>query len=163
VQLGEQIAAGAPLMAIVPLNDVWVDANFKEVQLSHMRIGQPVKVTTDMYGSGVVFHGRVVGLSAGSGSAFALLPPQNASGNWIKIVQRVPVRIALDPRELQDHPLRVGLSVNASVDVRDQSGSLVASQVRSVQPAPERSDSVSGADVLIAQIVKANTGTQSDP
>ena len=123
VQVGQQVAAGTPLMAVVPLNTVWVDANFKEVQLQDMRIGQPVTVTADVYGGSVVYHGHVEGLGAGSGSAFALLPPQNASGNWIKIVQRVPVRIALDPCEELDiaaHPLRVGLSVNsANVDVRD--------------------------------------------
>jgi membrane fusion protein (multidrug efflux system) len=163
VQLGEQIAAGTPLMAVVPLNDAWIDANFKEVQLSRMRIGQPVKVTADMYGGGVTFHGRVVGLSAGSGAAFALLPPQNATGNWIKIVQRVPVRIALDPKELKDHPLRVGLSVSASVDVRDQSGPLVAAEVRNVIPAPEIGDKVGEADVLIAQIVTANQSTPDHP
>jgi membrane fusion protein, multidrug efflux system len=161
VQLGEQIAAGTPLMAVVPLDDAWIDANFKEVQLKRMRIGQPVDVTADMYGSGVVFHGRVVGLSAGSGSAFALLPPQNASGNWIKIVQRVPVRIALDPRELKEHPLRVGLSVSATVDVRDQSGSLVAAQVRKIQPVAEQSDNGNRADSLIARIVAANSTTPS--
>jgi membrane fusion protein (multidrug efflux system) len=163
VQLGEQIAAGTPLMAVVPLNDVWIDANFKEVQLSRMRIGQPVKVTADMYGGGVTFHGRVVGLSAGSGAAFALLPPQNATGNWIKIVQRVPVRIALDPDELKDHPLRVGLSVNASVDVRDQSGPLVASEVRNMIPAPETGDKVGEANALIAEIVAANQSTPDRP
>ena len=111
VQVGQRVNAGAPLMAVVPLSDVWVDANFKEVQLARMRIGQPVRITTDIYGSKVAYHGRVAGLGAGSGSAFALLPAQNASGNWIKIVQRVPVRIALDAGELKDNPLRVGLSV----------------------------------------------------
>jgi membrane fusion protein (multidrug efflux system) len=163
VQLGEQIAAGTPLMAVVPLNDVWIDANFKEVQLTRMRIGQQVNVTADMYGGGVVFHGRVVGLSAGSGGAFALLPAQNASGNWIKIVQRVPVRVALDPRELKDHPLRIGLSVTATVDVRDQSGPLVASHVRAIQPTPEVSDTGAQADTLIAQIVAANSAAPTDP
>ena len=163
VQLGEQIAAGTPLMAVVPLNDVWIDANFKEVQLTRMRIGQQVKVTADIYGGGVVYHGRVVGLSAGSGGAFALLPAQNASGNWIKIVQRVPVRIAIDPRELKDHPLRIGLSVTATVDVRDQSGPLVAAQVRAIQPAPEVSDTGARADTLIAQIVSANSAAPTDP
>ena len=122
VQVGQRVNAGAPLMAVVPLSHVWVDANFKEGQLARMRIGQPVQVTTDIYGSKVVYHGRVVGLGAGSGSAFSILPPQNASGNWIKIVQRVPVRIALDAGELKDNPLRIGLSVTATVDVHDQSG-----------------------------------------
>ena len=126
VQVGQHVNAGAPLMAVVPLSDVWVDANFKEGQLARMRIGQPVKVTTDIYGGKVLYHGRVAGLGAGSGSAFAVLPAQNASGNWIKIVQRVPVRVALDPAELKDNPLRVGLSVSADVDVTDQSGPRVA-------------------------------------
>ncbi|HEY8948391.1 MAG TPA: efflux RND transporter periplasmic adaptor subunit [Rhizomicrobium sp.] len=125
VQVGQQVAAGTPLMAVVPLDTVWVDANFKEGQLEDMRIGQPVTVTADIYGGSVTYHGKVLGLGAGSGSAFALLPPQNASGNWIKIVQRVPVRIALDPKELHDHPLRVGLSVDVSVDVRDTSGTSI--------------------------------------
>ena len=100
VQAGQQVAAGTPLMAVVPLSNVWIDANFKEVQLARMRVGQPVTVTADIYGGGVTYHGHIEGLGAGSGCAFALLPPQNASGNWIKIVQRVPVRIALDPDEL---------------------------------------------------------------
>lgn len=119
VQLGEHVSPGAPLIAVVPLNQVWVDANFKEPQLDDMRIGQPVRLISDLYGSGVVFHGRVIGFGAGTGSAFSLLPPQNATGNWIKIVQRVPVRIALDPRELARHPLQIGLSMRAYVNVRD--------------------------------------------
>ena len=127
VQVGQQVAAGTPLMAVVPLSSVWIDANFKEVQLQDMRIGQPVTITADVYGGSVTYHGHIEGLGAGSGSAFALLPPQNASGNWIKIVQRVPVRIALDAKELADHPLRVGLSVDANVDVRDSSGPSVSS------------------------------------
>src|SRR5262249_32586050 len=134
---------------------VWVDANFKEVQLTDMRIGQPVTVTADIYGGGVIYHGRVAGLGAGSGSAFALLPPQNASGNWIKIVQRVPVRIALDPKELREHPLRVGLSVSASVDVSDTSGSAVAS----AQPLHVQRDDPDGdadAERLIRRILSEN-------
>jgi membrane fusion protein (multidrug efflux system) len=130
IQLGQRVAAGTPLMAVVPLDDVWVDANFKEVQVADMRVGQPVKLRADIYGRNAVYHGRLAGLAAGSGNAFALLPPQNASGNWIKIVQRLPVRIALDPQELKAHPLRVGLSMTVTVDVRDTSGPLVASQVR---------------------------------
>jgi len=122
VQLGERVSTGTPLMSVVPLNQVWIDANFKESQLDAMRVGQPVTLTSDLYGSGVVFHGRVVGFGAGTGSAFSLLPAQNATGNWIKIVQRVPVRIALDPRELARHPLQIGLSMKAYVDVRDDRG-----------------------------------------
>jgi membrane fusion protein (multidrug efflux system) len=117
-------------MALVPLESVWVDANFKEVQLHRIRIGQKVSIRTDVYGGDVEFHGRVAGLAAGSGSAFALLPPQNASGNWIKIVQRVPVRILLDSSEIRRHPLRIGLSAIVRVDVTDQSGPLVATDVR---------------------------------
>ncbi len=131
-QIGQRVAAGTPLLAIVSLREVWIDANFKEVQLGRLRLGQPVKVQADIYGSGVTFHGRVAGLGAGSGSAFALLPSQNASGNWIKIVQRLPVRIALDPKELESHPLRIGLSTLVEVDVADGSGrTAVGASVRS--------------------------------
>ncbi len=122
VQIGQQIAAGTPLMAVVPLDRVWVDANFRETQLKDLRIGQAVTVTADTYGSDIVYHGRVAGVGAGSGNAFALLPPQNASGNWIKIVQRVPVRIALNRDELRRNPLRIGLSVTATVDTADRGG-----------------------------------------
>jgi membrane fusion protein (multidrug efflux system) len=138
VQVGQQVAPGTPLMAVVPLNAVWIDANFKEVQLEDMRVGQPVEVSSDIYGGRVTYHGRLVGLSAGSGSAFALLPAQNASGNWIKIVQRVPVRVALDPKELEAHPLRVGLSTTVTVDIHDTQGALIATQVRSI-PIPRLS------------------------
>ena len=126
VQVGERINAGTPLMVVVPLQEAWVDANFKEGQLRDMRIGQPVTLTADLYGGSVTYHGTLAGLAAGSGSAFALLPAQNASGNWIKIVQRVPVRIALDPNQLQSHPLRVGLSMNVRVNVHDTSGPLMS-------------------------------------
>ncbi|HEY3948886.1 HlyD family efflux transporter periplasmic adaptor subunit [Phenylobacterium sp.] len=117
VEVGQQVAVGAPLMAIVPANDAYVDANFKEVQLKKVRPGQAVTLTSDLYGSDVKFHGRVRGLSGGTGSAFSLIPAQNASGNWIKVVQRLPVRIDLDPKELARHPLRVGLSMKATVDI----------------------------------------------
>lgn len=117
VEVGQEVAVGAPLMAIVPAAEAYVDANFKEVQLKKVRAGQPVTLTSDLYGSGVKFHGRVRGLSGGTGSAFSLIPAQNASGNWIKVVQRLPVRIDLDPKELAQHPLRVGLSMKASVDI----------------------------------------------
>jgi membrane fusion protein, multidrug efflux system len=117
VQVGQQVQPGAPLMAVVPIEAAYVDANFKEVQLKKVRIGQPVTLTSDIYGKDVVFHGRVTGLSGGTGSAFSLIPAQNASGNWIKVVQRLPVRVALDPKELQQHPLRVGLSMKAKIDI----------------------------------------------
>jgi membrane fusion protein (multidrug efflux system) len=122
VQVGQRVAPGAPLMAIVPLDGVWVDANFKEVQLAHMRIGQPVTLTADAYGSKVKYRGHVEGFSAGTGAAFAVLPAQNATGNWIKVVQRLPVRIRLDQRELDAHPLRIGLSMQTEVETRDRSG-----------------------------------------
>ena len=156
-QLGQQIAPGTPLMAVVPLENVWVDANFKEGQLEDMRDGQPATVSTDMYGGSVTYHGRVLGLGAGSGSAFALLPPQNASGNWIKIVQRVPVRIVLDPAELRAHPLRVGLSVDASVDISDTSGSAVGSTTAARTLRGDIGDDGGPeADALIARILKQN-------
>ena len=122
VQLGQRVSPGTPLMAVVPLDQVWIDANFKEPQLAGMRVGQPAQVTTDLYGSDVVFHGRIAGFGAGTGAAFALLPAQNATGNWIKIVQRVPVRIALDPQELVAHPLQIGLSMQVAVDTQGSSG-----------------------------------------
>ena len=159
VQLGQRVAAGSPLMTLVPLADVWVDANFKEGQLRAMRVGQPVTLHADLYGNGVDFHGRLAGLSAGSGSAFALLPAQNASGNWIKIVQRVPVRITLDPNELQAHPLRVGLSMTAEVDVHDTSGPLVSNQVRTVpQPTQASAADDPALQARIDQIVTLNAG-----
>jgi membrane fusion protein (multidrug efflux system) len=157
VQVGQRVNAGAPLMAVVPLSDVWVDANFKEVQLARMRIGQPVAVKTDLYGGDVTYHGRVAGLGAGSGSAFAVLPAQNASGNWIKIVQRVPVRISLDQDELKAHPLRVGLSVTADVDVHDQSGPMVASTpLTGVMRGNTGEDTSREVDALVARILAAN-------
>jgi membrane fusion protein, multidrug efflux system len=157
VQVGQRVNAGSPLMSVVPLSNVWVDANFKEGQLSRMRIGQPVKITTDLYGGKVVYHGHVAGLGAGSGSAFAVLPAQNASGNWIKIVQRVPVRIALDPAELTDNPLRVGLSVSADVDVTDQSGPRVAgAPAAGVMRGATGEDTTKQVDVLVKKILSAN-------
>jgi membrane fusion protein (multidrug efflux system) len=117
VQIGQRIAAGSPVMTIVPVGSVYVDANFKEGQLNHVRPGQPVELTSDLYGSDVTYHGRVVGFSGGTGSAFALIPAQNATGNWIKVVQRLPVRVQLDPKELAAHPLRVGLSMEAKIDI----------------------------------------------
>lgn len=126
VQVGARVQPGQPLLTIIPLHDLWVDANFKESQLEHIRIGQPAKVESDLYGGSVEYHGTVVGLGAGSGSAFALLPPQNASGNWIKVVQRVPVRIALDDKQLERNPLRIGLSTAVTVDTHDRSGKVLA-------------------------------------
>jgi len=157
VQVGQRVAAGTPLMGVVPLDAVWVDANFKEVQLRDMRVGQPVKLRADVYGGKIVYRGKLVGLSAGSGTAFALLPAQNASGNWIKIVQRLPVRIELDPSELRAHPLRIGLSVTADVDVRDTSGPLVSEQVRQI-PIPSQPSLANDPqeEARIAQIIRDN-------
>jgi len=162
VQVGERVAAGTPLLAVVPLDDVWVDANFKEGQLERMRAGQPVTVRTDLYGHQVTYHGHLVGIAAGSGSAFALLPAQNASGNWIKIVQRVPVRILLDPNELRAHPLRVGLSTTVRVDLHDTSGPLMTTAVRNV-PIPRQASAGDdpSVDARIASIVADNAGPKA--
>nr|WP_313536910.1 HlyD family efflux transporter periplasmic adaptor subunit [Sphingomonas sp.] len=116
VQVGQRVAPGAQLMLVVPLNQLYVDANFKEGQLTRVKVGQPVELKSDLYGGDVKYHGRVIGFSGGTGSSFALIPAQNATGNWIKVVQRLPVRVALDPKELQAHPLRVGLSMDAEID-----------------------------------------------
>ena len=121
VQVGQHVAPGAALLAVVPLQGAWIDANFKEPQLRHIQVGQPATVATDLYGGHVEYHGVVASIAAGSGGAFSLLPPQNATGNWIKVVQRVPVRIALDPKELAAHPLRVGLSTDVTIDTHDRS------------------------------------------
>ncbi|VUD69187.1 Multidrug export protein EmrA [Thalassocella blandensis] len=159
VQIGSRIAAGSPLMAVVSLDDVWVDANFKEVQIKNMRVGQPVAIHADIYGNDVEYPGKIVGLGAGSGSAFALLPPQNASGNWIKIVQRVPVRIALDQQTLKAHPLRVGLSMHATVDLHDVSGSIVATEVREhAQLLPMSAEHDDAVEEKIANIIAQNSG-----
>lgn len=127
VQVGQRVQPGAAMMAVVPLRQVWIDANFKETQLTHMRIGQPVEVTSDVYGDAVKYHGKVLELGVGTGGAFSLLPAQNATGNWIKIVQRIPVRVVFtDPRQLDQNPLRIGMSLNTKVDLHDQSGPMLA-------------------------------------
>ena len=159
-QPGARIAPGTPLMAIAALDSAWVDANFKEVQLQDLRIGQPVEVHADQYGDDVTYHGKVAGLGAGTGSVFSLLPAQNATGNWIKVVQRVPVRIALDPAELKAHPLRLGLSMHVSVDTSQQDGPLLSAAPKA---APVLATSVfdgklAEADRRVAQIVAANIG-----
>lgn len=118
VQVGQRIAAGAPIMVLVPISTAYVDANFKESQFKDIRIGQPVELTSDYYGGDVVYTGKVIGIAGGTGAAFSLIPAQNATGNWVKVVQRLPVRIALDPKELKEHPLRVGLSMEATIDTR---------------------------------------------
>jgi len=128
VQVGQRVQPGNALMAVVPTEQMWVEANFKETQLRHMRLGQDVELRSDLYGGDVHYKGRVTSLGLGTGSAFSLLPAQNASGNWIKIVQRVPVRIAIDEKQLADHPLRIGLSMKAEVSLRDQKGEVLPSQ-----------------------------------
>ncbi|MBC7726552.1 MAG: efflux RND transporter periplasmic adaptor subunit, partial [Microbacteriaceae bacterium] len=163
VQLGQRVAAGAPLMSVVGLQQVWVDANFKEGQVAKLHIGQPAKLVADVYGDKVEFNGKIVGLSAGTGAAFALLPAQNATGNWIKVVQRVPVRISLDPAEVARHPLRVGLSMDVRVDVQDQSGkTLVDTQRRAPAAQTAVFDGADqAADAEVARIIKANLGRVS--
>lgn len=159
VQVGQRVSPGTPLMALVPMENLWVDANFKEVQLENMRIGQPARLIADVYGSRAEYHGHIIGLGAGTGAAFALLPAQNATGNWIKVVQRVPVRIALNPKELREHPLRVGLSMRATVDVRDRSGALVSTHN---EASPDNSTEVFDngereAQALVDRIIAGNT------
>ncbi|WP_062733614.1 EmrA/EmrK family multidrug efflux transporter periplasmic adaptor subunit [Sphingobium abikonense] len=117
VQVGQRVAQGSPIMSIVPISQVYVDANFKEKQLRGVRVGMPAKVTSDLYGDDVVYHGKIVGFSGGTGSSMSLIPAQNATGNWIKVVQRLPLRIELDPKELAAHPLRVGLSMEVEIDL----------------------------------------------
>jgi membrane fusion protein (multidrug efflux system) len=161
VQVGQRVQPGTALMAIVPLDHLWVDANFKEVQLRKMRIGQPVTLEADVYGSKVEYQGKVLGLSAGTGSAFSLLPAQNATGNWIKVVQRVPVRIELDAKDLAEHPLRVGLSVVAKVDTSVQDGARITSATAPSAAAYQTQAYASqdqGAGQIVKQIIAANLG-----
>ena len=161
VQVGQQATPGAALMVVVPLHQVWVEANFKEDQLKRMRIGQPVKVVSDIYGNEVMLHGKVEGLAAGTGSVFSLLPPQNASGNWIKIVQRLPVRVTLDPAELAKYPLRIGLSLKVDVDTADTSGESLAkvSPGSALYETGVYSDDEKKVGRLISEIVAANRST----
>ena len=158
VQIGERVTAGSALMAIVPLDKVWLDANFRETDLRYVRIGQPARLTSDFYGNSVVFHGHVLGLSAGSGSAFALLPAQNATGNWVKIVQRLPVRISFDRHELQSHPLRIGLSMDVEIDTHDRSGAAlsVLPQPRPIAQTAVYAQDIHAADAKVAQIIADN-------
>ena len=163
VQVGQRVQAGSPLMTIVALNQLWVDANFKESQLQDIRIGQPVELAADVYGQKTVFHGKVAGLGAGTGSAFSLLPAQNATGNWIKVVQRVPVRIKLDDAELAQHPLRVGLSMDVNIETKDQSGKALADMPRT---APTSATSVydiqsTQADAEVAKIIASQLSRSS--
>lgn len=159
VQLGQRIQPGTATMAVIPMDQLWIDANFKETQLSQMRIGQAVDIEADLYGDDVKFSGTVDSVGAGTGSAFALLPAQNATGNWIKIVQRVPVRIHLNPEQLKDHPLRIGLSTVVNVDLHDQSGPVLAQQPR-LQPSFSTNvydRQLAEADDMIARLIHDNS------
>ncbi|MEO8741054.1 MAG: efflux RND transporter periplasmic adaptor subunit [Casimicrobiaceae bacterium] len=163
VQLGQRVSPGAPLMAIIPLDQVWVDANFKEPQLAAMRAGQPVSLTADIYGGKVVYRGKVTGFGAGTGAAFALLPAQNATGNWIKVVQRVPVRIAIDAQDLAAHPLQIGLSMQVEVDTRNREGDRLP---QIAQTAPAYSTSVfqftdNAANDRVKAIIAGNDGAST--
>ena len=160
VQLGQQVTPGTEMLAIVPVDSVWIDANFKENELKNLRIGQPVQVSADMYGSHVSYHGKVLGLSAGTGSALAVLPAQNASGNWIKIVQRLPVRVGLDPNELAQHPLLIGLSITVHVDVKDQGGAALSKQAawKAEINTDAYAQQLSGVDDQIKEILASNLG-----
>ncbi|NCF06813.1 Multidrug efflux system EmrAB-OMF, membrane fusion component EmrA [Kosakonia radicincitans] len=159
VQLGMRVDSGTTLMSIVPLDQVWVDANFKESQMETMRLGQKVTLTADLYGDNVEYHGVIESLGIGTGSAFSLLPAQNASGNWIKIVQRLPVRITLDPHDMQKHPLRVGLSMFARVDIRDTDGHLLPQQTVAVPrfTTDVYQNALQNADQLVAKILHDNS------
>jgi len=168
VQVGQRVQAGAPLMAVVPLEKVWIEANFKEVQLRDVRVGQAVEVTADLYGRRIEYRGRVAGLGAGTGAAFALLPAQNATGNWIKVVQRLPVRVELEPTQLAEHPLRIGLSMRARVDLRSAPGGpalLPPSQARpDAAPAPAGGGGAGGPDAAVPSdpLVTSATGGPID-
>ena len=163
VQLGQRVQAGTPLMSVIALKDVWVDANFKESQLRNLRIGQPATIEADVYGKKVEYHGTIEGLGAGTGAAFALLPAQNATGNWIKIVQRVPVRITLDAKEVAAHPLRVGLSMDVKVDVSKTDGRTLADAAQSTGHATTAvfDDGKTAADADVRKIIAANLGRAS--
>ena len=160
VQVGQRVQAGSPVMALVTLDQPWVDANFKESQLQRIRIGQPATLTADVYGQKVTYHGKVVGLGAGTGAAFSLLPAQNATGNWIKVVQRVPVRLSLDEAEVKAHPLRVGLSMEVEVDVAQQDGPVLAQNPRehAVAQTAVFDALQKDADALVRRIIDANLG-----
>lgn len=159
VQLGQRVQPGVNLMTIVPLEQLWVEANFKETQLAKMRIGQPVKVQADLYGGDVEYDGRIAALGMGTGSAFSLLPAQNASGNWIKIVQRVPVRIEVEPKQLAEHPLRLGLSMAVDVTVRDQDGPVLAAPRKDDKPlftTAAYEKQLNDANALIDKVIREN-------
>ncbi|HEX2082954.1 MAG TPA: HlyD family efflux transporter periplasmic adaptor subunit, partial [Xanthomonadaceae bacterium] len=163
VQLGQRVQPGTPLMTVIPLDQVWVEANFKETQLRQMRLDQPVELTADVYGDDVVYTGKLVSLGLGTGSAFSLLPAQNASGNWIKIVQRIPVRIELDRKQLAAHPLRLGMSMAVDVTVRDQDGAVLPAAVanKPLLTTKAYARQLQDADALIEKIIGENLGRHS--
>ena len=163
VQLGQRVQPGTPLMTVIPLEQVWVEANFKETQLRDMRLGQPVELTADVYGDDVVYVGHMTSLGLGTGSAFSLLPAQNASGNWIKIVQRVPVRIELDPKQLAAHPLRLGMSMSVDVTVRERDGAVLPAAVegKPLMTTKAYAKQLQDADALIEKIIGENLGQHS--
>jgi membrane fusion protein, multidrug efflux system len=159
VQLGQRVSPGSVLMAIVPLNQVWVDANFKELQIANIRMGQPATLTADLYGGSVKYHGTVVGFSAGTGASFALLPAQNATGNWIKVVQRLPVRIVLDPKDLAAHPLQIGLSMRVAISTADRDGARLPQQTAANAPSYSTGvfdDADRQAEARVEAIIAAN-------
>lgn len=162
VQVGARITPATPLMAVVPTDNMWIDANFKETQLADIRIGQPAKITTDFYGKNIVYQGRVEGLDMGTGSAFSLLPAQNASGNWIKIVQRLPVRITIDTEQLKKYPLRIGLSSEVTVDTSNKNGLTLSRKIRA-NPAYHTNVfkiDMAPVDQLVTDIINNNSGTK---
>jgi membrane fusion protein, multidrug efflux system len=156
VQVGQRVSTGTALMSVVPLNQVWVDANFKEWQLRHIRVGQPVELTADVYGKAIVYHGKVAGFTPGTGSALALLPAQNATGNWIKVVQRLPVRVEIPVEELEKHPLRVGLSMNVDVNVKNAEGAQLGTDSTSSYKTNVFANYGDEANAAIAQIIAKN-------
>ncbi|MEE3663945.1 multidrug efflux MFS transporter periplasmic adaptor subunit EmrA [Brenneria sp. g21c3] len=158
VQVGARISTTSALMAVVPADHLWVDANFKETQLANMRIGQPATVVADIYGDDVVYQGKVVGLDMGTGSAFSLLPAQNATGNWIKVVQRLPVRVELDPQQIAEHPLRIGLSALVNVDTADAKGKALSETPRGAPAYASDALTLDLAPVnqMISDIIRAN-------
>lgn len=163
VQVGQQVSPNSVLMVIVPLDQIWIDANFKETQLENIRIGQPVELNADVYGSGVTYKGTVVGLSPGTGSAFDLLPAQNATGNWIKIVQRLPVRIKIDPTQLEKYPLQVGLSMSVSINTHDRRGEILAkmSHKNVIYQTVDYNAELKKADQRISEIIQTNAANAS--
>lgn len=162
-QVGQRVASTAPLLALVPIDQMWVDANLREVNLKNIRIGQPVELTADMYGHSVKYHGKVVGLNPGTGSVFSILPPQNATGNWIKIIQRIPVKISLDPKEVADYPLVLGLTMATKIDTHNRNGLRLpaASAPQPIYKTDVYADELAGADEMIREIIQENYDNRS--